>query len=236
MSEETRGRGRPAKPSEEVKRYAMAFRTAYGLKHALDEAAAKNGRSVAQEMEERLFRSFRYEQEDQFLGGGGQAEFLRSLIGAMNAVTRHCERPWHEDYVGWNAVGAAVEELMTIFKPVVDANGATIYTPLPETEPAMKAFETEQKRVAAARADPHNADRWVDLFYKDREGTLNADERIVLDAIQADQTPKLQRPDLPPDELAKWEAARESHEQTQKAFLVALRAAGGARRWLDSKA
>jgi hypothetical protein len=53
-----RRRGRPALPTEEGKRYAVGIRTTKKLKDSLQHAADSSGRSVAQEIESRLERSF----------------------------------------------------------------------------------------------------------------------------------------------------------------------------------
>jgi len=59
MSEENaRRRGRPRLPAEHGKRYPIAIRTTKELKERLERASAASGRSLAQEMEFRLERSF----------------------------------------------------------------------------------------------------------------------------------------------------------------------------------
>jgi hypothetical protein len=59
MSEEkARRRGRPRLPAEQGKRHPIAIRTTKELKERLERASAASGRSLAQEMEFRLERSF----------------------------------------------------------------------------------------------------------------------------------------------------------------------------------
>lgn len=54
----TVARGRPRKPDIEAKRHAIGFRTTLDLKLRIEAAAAESRRSVAQEIELRLERSF----------------------------------------------------------------------------------------------------------------------------------------------------------------------------------
>ena len=61
MSEEIerpKQRGRPALPPEKGKRYAIGIRTTKELRGLLQQAADLSGRSLAQEIEFRLERSF----------------------------------------------------------------------------------------------------------------------------------------------------------------------------------
>ena len=55
----TNKRGRPRLPDNKRKRIAVSFRTTSALKAALDEAVKESGRSLAQEVELRLFLSLR---------------------------------------------------------------------------------------------------------------------------------------------------------------------------------
>ena len=53
-----RPRGRPALPPEAGKRHPLGIRTTAELKKKIEAAAAESGRSIAQEIELRLERSF----------------------------------------------------------------------------------------------------------------------------------------------------------------------------------
>jgi hypothetical protein len=59
--EEKRRRGRPARPPAPGERVPMSWRVTPGLKAELDRLAAQSGRSVAQEIEQRLEASFQDE-------------------------------------------------------------------------------------------------------------------------------------------------------------------------------
>lgn len=51
--------GRPKKPDSEAKRYPLGMRTTLEMQRKMQDAARASGRSVAQEVEFRLERSFR---------------------------------------------------------------------------------------------------------------------------------------------------------------------------------
>jgi hypothetical protein len=54
-----RPRGRPRKPDEEAKREQMSFRTTPVMRDKILASAEASGRSIAQELEFRIERSFR---------------------------------------------------------------------------------------------------------------------------------------------------------------------------------
>jgi hypothetical protein len=74
-----RRRGRPALPAEEGKRYPVGIRTTKALREALLSASRASGRSLAQEIEFRLERSF----EVQGLEG-----FIRPLVTRLDTLQK----------------------------------------------------------------------------------------------------------------------------------------------------
>jgi len=105
----SRKRGRPPKPAEEVKRHALGVRTTRALKEKLEAAAATTGRSLAQEVELRLEQSFQGADHIAIPLG-----LLRNLIEAAEARTGE---KWNEDYMTWVAASKAARLLMDIYKP-----------------------------------------------------------------------------------------------------------------------
>jgi hypothetical protein len=89
-SEDRRPRGRPALPDEMGKRYSLGIRTTRELRDALKDAADASGRSVAQEIELRLERSF--ETEDAY--GGPRLARLFRMVAAMAAVAEVDHNPF----------------------------------------------------------------------------------------------------------------------------------------------
>jgi len=92
-------RGRPALPLERVKRYALGIRTTKQIKDLLQHAADSSGRSVAQEIELRLERSFDVEKS---FGGHRLAAVFRSLAATAEFLSGGKE--WLDDYRTFNTV------------------------------------------------------------------------------------------------------------------------------------
>lgn len=73
---EARNRGGRPRERDEVKRAAITIRTTSAIKEQVKAAAEANGRSVTQEIEFRLERSFDYE---------GAADYLRQALARQFA-------------------------------------------------------------------------------------------------------------------------------------------------------
>jgi hypothetical protein len=91
---EKKPRGRPPVAAEKAKRYPLGIRTTKELKDLLQRAADSAGRSVAQEIELRLERSF---DSDAALGGPRIAALLRGIAGLMCAAGGGAADEWLDD-------------------------------------------------------------------------------------------------------------------------------------------
>jgi hypothetical protein len=91
---EKKARGRPPVAAEKAKRYPLGIRTTKELKDLLQRAADSAGRSVAQEVELRLERSF---DTDAALGGPRIAALLRGIAGLMCAAWGGAADEWLDD-------------------------------------------------------------------------------------------------------------------------------------------
>jgi hypothetical protein len=98
-------RGRPALP-EEQKRQQIGVRTSPTLKAALEQAAADNGRSVAQEAEWRLQRTF---DEEERAGGDHTARLLRIVAAEIEKIEGVTGKRWSKDLKTWAAVARMFE-------------------------------------------------------------------------------------------------------------------------------
>lgn len=96
-------RGRPAKPDSE-KRQQIGVRTSPTLKTDLEQAAAENGRSVAQEAELRLERSFEAERQ---AGDAETSRLLNMIANEIAIIQSHTGKRWHRDLMTWAAVQEA---------------------------------------------------------------------------------------------------------------------------------
>ena len=93
-------RGRPALP-EEQKRQQIGVRTSPSLKASLEAAAAENGRSVAQEAEWRLQRSF---EDEERAGGDHTASLLRMVAAEIEKIEAVTGKRWSKNLKTWAAV------------------------------------------------------------------------------------------------------------------------------------
>lgn len=80
-----RGSGRPPKPAEEGKRQSLTFRLSADMRTEIERAAMQKGRSLAQEVESRLERTFEIEK---VLGSQEHARFLRLLAASSDSFGR----------------------------------------------------------------------------------------------------------------------------------------------------
>jgi len=93
-------RGRPALPDEQ-KRQQIGVRTSPALKAVLEKAASDNGRSVAQEAEWRLQRTF---EEEERAGGDHSASLLRIVSAEIEKIETITGKRWSKDLKTWAAV------------------------------------------------------------------------------------------------------------------------------------
>ena len=89
-----RRRGRPPRTEGEPKRAAFHTRLRAGLKERLEESAAKAGRSLSEEIEFRLERSF---SEDRSLGGPTAASAFRACAEIARSQSAHRGVDWLAD-------------------------------------------------------------------------------------------------------------------------------------------
>jgi hypothetical protein len=88
---EGKPRGRPPVGAEKAKRHPLGIRTTRELKDLLQRAADSAGRSVAQEVELRLERSF---DADAALRGPRTAALLRAVAGVISAAWGGAADQW----------------------------------------------------------------------------------------------------------------------------------------------
>jgi len=113
-----RKRGRPPLPKSERKLSALGFRPTPGLRSMLNKAAERNGRSVGQEVQSRLERSF---QEEDALGGAELHDFLKMLGSAARVIEARTGKRWAKDFETFSAVKAAWNELQNFACPPLSA-------------------------------------------------------------------------------------------------------------------
>ena len=118
QTESTRRRGRPPLPPGEAKRSSFSTRLRPELKTKLEQAAADEGRSLSEEIEFRLERSFLTEDHLRFLAGDLRgATFIRWFLDVVALMSAFWKQPIWEDDEGYEALEAAVCELIRSNKP-----------------------------------------------------------------------------------------------------------------------
>jgi hypothetical protein len=108
-----RTRGRPALPPDAGKRYPLAIRTTRELKERIERASRVSGRSVTQEIEHRLERTF---EDDASLGGPETAIWFRTLAEEAAAAARG--QPWLTSLTSYRRVTRHLENIMRARQPI----------------------------------------------------------------------------------------------------------------------
>src|SRR3954465_4904348 len=113
--ERPKRRGRPALPPEKGKRYALGLRTTKELRDLLQQAADSSGRSLAQEIEFRLERSFERERTlaellPASLGGERTSRHVQALAGIACNVSVLSEQGNADAWLNDHKIFALVKE------------------------------------------------------------------------------------------------------------------------------
>ncbi len=101
--------GRRAMPAEKRKRNNLTFRTRDDLKRLLEVGAEKAGRSLSEEIEVRLERSFQQEADS---GGRELQGLLRQMVGAAEIIQERTGKTAFDDWRTGLAVRRAWKQLM----------------------------------------------------------------------------------------------------------------------------
>ena len=93
------------KVGEDKKRWIMSIRTTAAGRERLQGAAEAQGRSLSEEIEGRLRRTF---WEDDSYGGFENAALVNLIGATIRNIEAHSERSWRTDPVLWGKVRDAV--------------------------------------------------------------------------------------------------------------------------------
>ena len=104
------------------------FRPTPQLRSALEMASKENGRSLSQEIESRLERSFHVDTE---YGGSQQQALFRTLAAVAAVIEERTGKSWIEDWWTAVAVGRAWRDLTQEFRPGPDKELEPILATLP---------------------------------------------------------------------------------------------------------
>ena len=105
--------GRPPERGE-AKRSPISMRTTPTIRAALEEAADRGGRSLAQEIEQRLERSVA---DEAAIGGPRTANFLRRFAATIVDIEERAGGAWHSDWAAYYAVREAAMRMLSEYRP-----------------------------------------------------------------------------------------------------------------------
>lgn len=160
----------------EVKASALNVRITERMHQQLREAAVGQGRTVSQEVEFRLARSFTAGPN---LGGQKQALLLEDMAAVMNAASMTLGKPWYENFLGWQIVRNSWQHLLELLEPGGPSDSETRLSPegmaalerwTDETEPKRRASLDRQREIkqlrlkkAAFMLDRYE-EKWLELL------------------------------------------------------------------------
>lgn len=99
---------------DSAKREIITMRVTKAKRDQLEAAARANGRSVSQEIEERLTLSL---EAEKWVGGAETARLMRMIGSAIDGVERFTGRTWNEDHHTFRAAKTAITELLSMHTP-----------------------------------------------------------------------------------------------------------------------
>ena len=95
--------------NKDRKTATLSIRTSVDLRSKLQTSLEESGRSLTQEVEMRLEKSF---QSDDFVGGDRNAAFLNVLGAGMREIELTTGQSWLSDVETWQKVAELVSELI----------------------------------------------------------------------------------------------------------------------------
>ncbi len=107
-------RGRPRKPESEKRRNNVTIRMRDDVKRRIEEAADSQGRSLSEEIEFRLERTFL---EEAAYGGKELSGLLKLMVGAAEIIQARTDKSWSSDWETSIAVRAAWTKLAAATGP-----------------------------------------------------------------------------------------------------------------------
>lgn len=100
--------------NKDRKTATLSIRTSVDLRSKLQDSLEESGRSLTQEVEMRLEKSF---QKDEFVGGERNAAFLNMLGAGIREIELSTGRSWLSDKATWSKVVELGSELLNAREP-----------------------------------------------------------------------------------------------------------------------
>lgn len=188
------------------KRVALNMKATPALRARIEEAAKESGLSIAQEVERRLIISMN---NDDQAGGVIQGDMIRAILIMMNGTTRALGAEWWTDFDGWKIVSSNILDFLRDLRPEQPPE------PAPFDAQAIAEYEARREgwyeRVIKPLTDERKALRTKKIG-GELAGFTQADEDRLTEltnAINESQRKGPEQPNLPPDELTRWEVERQ---------------------------
>lgn len=141
LHEKNTSRGRPTERGE-TKRATINMRTTPAIRAALEEAAASEGRSLAQEIEQRLERSIA---ADAVRGGVHNVRLVDAIAAEIATIEGMTGKRWNDDQVTFQLMLLSIPELLKLHGPMIE-NGPKVVAIV------SKAKEARGRHIAARSA------------------------------------------------------------------------------------
>jgi hypothetical protein len=126
------------------KRYPLNMRTTKQTRDALEAAAHKSGRSLAQEIEFRLEQSFHAERE---FGGADSYQFFKLLASMVGMIEARTGQDWSEHYETFTAVRNCLTAVIQAAGPKPSGKSLELMERLRAGLPAENADKIEEARA-----------------------------------------------------------------------------------------
>jgi hypothetical protein len=104
--------GRPAKYPAEGKRPTLTFRVRGSLHEQLREAAQLSGRSISEEIERRVEKSFERDLFERYFGAIDLVKLLQDLAFIVLAQVSHTRKHWRNDRTTREAVRSSINDYL----------------------------------------------------------------------------------------------------------------------------
>lgn len=152
--------GRPPERGES-KRAPISMRTTPAIRAALEAAAERGGRSLAQEIEQRLERSVA---ADENAGSAATAAFLASITADIGAIEAATGQGWTTDLRTFGAVRYAIAEAIADLMPVPEDYAARVRDAIAEQKAVGVASNLVEDILSggpmSSMFDPADVEKW----------------------------------------------------------------------------
>lgn len=190
----------PESATETAKRQMLTMRVTQEMKDRLGDIAERSGRSLSQEIEMRLDRTFA---QDSALGGVEQARVVVAITQIMEVVSEEYGVSWLDRVDAWDTATNAIRFLLAVLEPATDEH---IYpADLAETPEIAAALREYEDQRSLYDSDQHRAvENITRLIMKQQASGLDNQEQLDLAEFTALSKQPKPEPKLGESDLEIW--------------------------------